>query len=321
MFEYRAFISHNKNDSQIAQKIGSYLIENNIDVWFDKWSVYAGDSLTDEISKGINASNIFILLASKNSMSSKWVREELKIALNRRISDQDFRIITIKLDICKLHPFLTDYFYINFMNRRKFKSVMNLLITSILQIKKNPSTDQGHKFYENIKYSIHFSGIRGSKTEVIEVYEMIPLREVEKITKHIYFSGELIKKEVHSLTPLISATINIIEKTTALERFDLLFNPPLKKNVPFIFAFKHVISDNFFNNDEFVYYTIEAETKKVDFSFKFDRVCPVDSFRALKRLGQKEEILKNFNGKYNFNFPLVLPELNEIYTFRWTWKS
>jgi hypothetical protein len=146
MFEYRAFISHNKKDSQIAQKIGSYLVENHIDVWFDRWSVYAGDSLTDEISKGIIASNVFILLASKNSMASKWVKEELKIALNRRIADQDFRFITIKLDDCSLHPFLKDYLYIDFKNRRKFKHVMNEVITSILQIDKKPRKSQEKKF-------------------------------------------------------------------------------------------------------------------------------------------------------------------------------
>jgi hypothetical protein len=156
---------------------------------------------------------------------------------------------------------------------------------------------------------------------VTEFYEMIPLKKLEKITKHIYYSGKLIKKEVISLTPPISATIKFLEKTTALERFDILFHPPLEKNVKFNFAFNHAISDNFFNNDEFVYYSIEAETKRVDFSFKFDVNCSVESFRVLRRLGQKEDLIRQFNGSRNFNYSLVLPALNETYYFRWTWKS
>jgi len=45
----KAFISHNSKDKSIAQSIGQFLLDQGIDVWFDKWEINAGESLTDKI--------------------------------------------------------------------------------------------------------------------------------------------------------------------------------------------------------------------------------------------------------------------------------
>ena len=136
--KFRVFISHNKKDKRIAEKVGGYLLSKNIDVWFDKWDIYAGDSLSDGVSDGILKSNVFLLIASKNSMRSNWVHEELRVALSRRRTAKDFKIITLVIEDCELHPFLNDYAYIDYKNPRYFNRVMNELINSILQIPKKP---------------------------------------------------------------------------------------------------------------------------------------------------------------------------------------
>lgn len=321
MFKYKAFISYNKQDSKIAERIGESLLLNNIDVWFDGWYLYAGDSLTDSIAKGITQSNVFILIASHNSMISNWVREELRLALNRRITHQDFRILTVKIDDCALHPMLEDYLWIDFTNARKFKRTINQITSSILQIDQKPARKQ-HKsnFYLNyLEYNISFTGIRGSNASVSELYNMTVLKEFSSIKKHIYHSGGLVKKEVISESPNLSGSIRVLEKTTAMERLEISFNKTLPKLSKWKFRFKHTITNNFFNDDEFVYYTIESPTKEIKFALKFNDKCLMKNMRVYKRVGQEELLLKSSNAKRSFTYRHVLPELYETFVFRWSW--
>lgn len=45
----KVFISYNSKDKPIVESFGQFLVEQGIDVWFDKWEIKAGESLTDKI--------------------------------------------------------------------------------------------------------------------------------------------------------------------------------------------------------------------------------------------------------------------------------
>jgi len=319
--KFRVFISHNKKDKRIAEKVGGYLLSKNIDVWFDKWDIYAGDSLSDGVSDGILKSNVFLLIASKNSMRSNWVHEELRVALSRRRTAKDFKIITLVIEDCELHPFLNDYAYIDYKNPRYFNRVMNELVNSILQIPKKPEvTKFKSKFVlDELKYNIHFTKERGAITYVSEGYDITILKNMPSIKKYLYNTGGLLEKRFVPLTPGLSAKINVIEETTAIERIEIIFDKPLIKDKKYKFTFNHLVKGNFPQDDEFFYYNIESETKKAIFSIKFDHVCEVKNMRVLQRTGQEEVPIKTLRGKRNFNFIDYLPDLYTAYVFRWSW--
>ncbi|WP_411725612.1 toll/interleukin-1 receptor domain-containing protein [Methyloglobulus sp.] len=273
MSGYVVFISHNKADKQIAKKLGKHLLARNIDVWFDEWTIYAGDSLTDSIANGISRANVFLLIASENSMTSRWVHEELRIAIQKRMSDRDFKVITIKIDEHPLHPFLSDYLWIDYTNSRNFKSVTNKLVSSILKINQKPIIlDIKSKFFINqLHYVIRFHGKRGATAYVSEYYDILALDDIKSIKKHIYHSGGLIEKNFIVESSEISGKLNIIERTTSLERLELCFGKTLPKDSNIKFWFDHTISNNFFNDDEFVYYVVESPTKILHFQSLRDR--------------------------------------------------
>lgn len=319
--KFRVFISHNKKDKRIAEKVGGYLLSKNIDVWFDKWDIYAGDSLSDGVADGIVKSNVFLLIASKNSMKSNWVHEELRVALSRRRTAEDFKIITLVIEDCDLHPFLNDYAYIDYKNPRHFNRVMNELVNSILQIPKKPEpTKFKSKFVlDELKYHIHFTEERGATTYVAEGYDITILKNMPSIKKYLYNTGGLLEKRFVPLTPGLSAKINVIEETTAIERIEIIFDKPLIKDKNYKFTFNHLVKGNFPQDDEFFYYNIESETKKVIFSIKFDHICMVKNMRVFQRTGQEEVPIKALRGKRNFNFIDYLPDLYTAYVFRWSW--
>jgi len=71
----KVFISHSSMDKSYAEG----LIEDigRDQVTFDKYSFEAGERLTDSIRRGIEGSDIFVLLISESSIGSPWVQEEV----------------------------------------------------------------------------------------------------------------------------------------------------------------------------------------------------------------------------------------------------
>jgi hypothetical protein len=96
----RAFISYSHVDAEFATRLASALMERGQDVWFAKWDIGPGDSIVTKIfEEGLaNAAAILVIL-SKESVNSKWVREELNVATVRRIEDLTRVIPILKEDV------------------------------------------------------------------------------------------------------------------------------------------------------------------------------------------------------------------------------
>ncbi len=79
------FISHQKQDRDIAEKIAVFLMDNGIDVYFDEMdpnAVKAGENndnkgIVEAITKGIKKSTNMLCIISKNTQHSKWVPFEI----------------------------------------------------------------------------------------------------------------------------------------------------------------------------------------------------------------------------------------------------
>jgi hypothetical protein len=94
----KAFLSYSHDDKEVATRIAEALRAGGIDVWFDRWEILLGDSLVQKIfEEGLAGADAFLVLISKHSISSAWVRQELDVALIKRIEGIT-RIIPIILD-------------------------------------------------------------------------------------------------------------------------------------------------------------------------------------------------------------------------------
>jgi len=110
--KYKVFISYNKKDKEIATNIAVFLEVEDITVWFDEWEILAGDSIIEEIELGLEKCTHFIIIWSKNSAKSNWVRKELQSVLCKAIKVGIPRIITVVLDKTSLPELLMDLKYI-----------------------------------------------------------------------------------------------------------------------------------------------------------------------------------------------------------------
>jgi hypothetical protein len=93
----RIFLSHAWADKDQVRPLAEQLRANGADVWFDEWELGPGDSLVQKLSDGLGACDVFLVVLSRDSVASKWVREELSSAVVRRIED-DTRLIPVLLD-------------------------------------------------------------------------------------------------------------------------------------------------------------------------------------------------------------------------------
>ncbi len=86
----KVFISFAHDDSFLARKITSALMENGFDVWNDETEILPGDNFAEKISNALKESDAMIVLISPDSLKSKWVQWEIEYALgdksyNRRV--------------------------------------------------------------------------------------------------------------------------------------------------------------------------------------------------------------------------------------------
>ena len=70
---------------------------------------------------------------------------------------------------------------------------------------------------DELKYNIHFTKERGAITYVSEGYDITILKNMPSIKKYLYNTGGLLEKRFVPLTSGLSAKINVIEETTAIE--------------------------------------------------------------------------------------------------------
>jgi len=75
------FVSYSRKDLKIARPIVNALTKDNLDVWVDWEDIPRGEEFEREIQQGIEGSDIFLFLASPDSVQSEWCNKEIAHAV------------------------------------------------------------------------------------------------------------------------------------------------------------------------------------------------------------------------------------------------
>lgn len=93
-----AFISYCSADAEFVNRLAVALREDG--VWVDIWNMDLGDPLPTKIEAGIAEASEFVLVLSRASLNSRWVKYESHMAVIRAIEDSNFRIVVLRIDDC-----------------------------------------------------------------------------------------------------------------------------------------------------------------------------------------------------------------------------
>jgi TIR domain-containing protein len=94
----RIFLSHSDRNRRVALRIAQVLRGHGVDVWFSRHELRGSQQWHDEIGTVLGRCNWFVLLLSRHSVRSLWVKRELTYALRQR--RYQGRIVPVLLERC-----------------------------------------------------------------------------------------------------------------------------------------------------------------------------------------------------------------------------
>jgi hypothetical protein len=81
---HEVFLSYSRRDLATVEALAQALSQNGLGVWMDRSGIQEGDAYDTQIEDAIAQTRVVIVLWSKNSVRSQWVRAEAAYALGKR---------------------------------------------------------------------------------------------------------------------------------------------------------------------------------------------------------------------------------------------
>lgn len=121
------FISHTADDKEIARKLAEQIRDAGAMVWLADEKLLPGDSIANEISKAIQASDAMLLLVSGDHSTKRWLSAEVATAMA-----QGKRILPVILDkTAELPILLRDKLYLDLSINPDFGAAAQKIIQSL----------------------------------------------------------------------------------------------------------------------------------------------------------------------------------------------
>ena len=92
--EQMVFLSHSSLDKPEIEEIIPLLNGMDLPVWFDKYSIALGDSITDKVQEGIQQSSIVLFWITEHFLDSRWCKFEMR-AFIKKLIEEDVRVISV----------------------------------------------------------------------------------------------------------------------------------------------------------------------------------------------------------------------------------
>lgn len=135
----QVFISYSHSDSEFADRVTRELEQVGYEVWFDRTDIQTGARWDDEIVKGLNTSQIFVVLLSNQSTESQNVKDEIGYAM-----DHDKQILPILLEACEVPFRLRRVQYVDFTALR-FNEGIQKVLSILKSFSRNPAPESKAK--------------------------------------------------------------------------------------------------------------------------------------------------------------------------------
>lgn len=143
------FLSHNYHDKpvvrQIAQTLGSVYGEEN--VFYDEWSIQPGDSIIENMNRGLEKCRYFFFFVSENSLASNMVKLEWQAALMK--INRGIKFIPIRLDKSIMPAILAQTLYIDL-----FTYGLETSVRQIIDVINGQNTFRGIGNFSNLTAEI-----------------------------------------------------------------------------------------------------------------------------------------------------------------------
>lgn len=138
------FLSHSSKDKPEIEDLIPYLNNSGLPIWYDKINIDYGDSIINEIQKGIKKSGAVIFWITRDFLKSGWCRTEMDSFMSILIRNNNIKVISIleeSISIDELPLFLQDRKFFKFSRPINLELVAKEILPTL-------------KKHFNIKYSM-----------------------------------------------------------------------------------------------------------------------------------------------------------------------
>ncbi|MEB4782780.1 toll/interleukin-1 receptor domain-containing protein [Paenibacillus jamilae] len=113
------FLSHTSIDKPFVEKLARDLKRIGVNVWFDKWEIKMGESITWRIEEGIRENEYLGIeylgiVLSPEALNSEWVKSELGAAWAKQMQLRKVFVLPIYYRECSIPLFLSDRKFADF---------------------------------------------------------------------------------------------------------------------------------------------------------------------------------------------------------------
>lgn len=135
---FDVFISHNHKDKKVARRIARRLGSYGIKPWLDESELQLSNVLSRTIKKRLQECANVLVIASSNSIHSKWVERELTYA-----KEMNKPIYPLFVEKVSSHTLFSDYLGLDLSDKYLFEQNLKKLISSFVG-KSTPTLDRNY---------------------------------------------------------------------------------------------------------------------------------------------------------------------------------
>ncbi|MFX4300906.1 toll/interleukin-1 receptor domain-containing protein [Alicyclobacillus tolerans] len=100
------FISHSSKDKVFARRLQRDLANMGYETWLDEKNIGVGDSIVDKINDGLGDADYVVLVLSRNSIESEWVKREWQSAYMTETERKQPFLLPVCIDDCEVPQLL-----------------------------------------------------------------------------------------------------------------------------------------------------------------------------------------------------------------------
>jgi len=126
------FLSHSHQDKSFARRIAGDISRWGVHVWIDEAEILVGDSLISKIREGIDKVDYLGAILSPEAVNSRWVQEELDVAMTQQINGQQIKVLPLIYRSCNLPGFLLSKKFLDFTTDVLYQKNLPLLLHRLL---------------------------------------------------------------------------------------------------------------------------------------------------------------------------------------------
>lgn len=136
----KIFISHSSSDNPFVRQLVKKITDTGLHVWVDEHDLVVGDPLAEKIGNALSNARVILIIISKASVESKWLKYELNIATSRMVQGK-CRVIPIVIDNAELPEEVQGLLYADC--RVSLDTGWNSILTALQHENQRATQEQG----------------------------------------------------------------------------------------------------------------------------------------------------------------------------------